>query len=135
MNIPTRFALALALCTFLTGCGDSGIVGKWHGSIARQGTSVATTFTFSADGKETMQAVAAFSGRQLNILSSGTYVIKDNTLTQTFDSMTMDGRALPMASLSAALKTESDTFKLAGDTLTVTKVGGTLPLTLTRVKN
>ena len=135
MNTRPQLALVLALCALLTGCGDAGIVGKWHGTVSGNDRSVSTDIELAPNGKETIQVSwASPGGQKVTIVTTATYTVKGNAITQTFTGFTLDGRAMPVASLPENQTTETDTFKLNGDTLILSKPSSPA-MTLTRVKN
>lgn len=61
---------------------------------------------------------------------SGTYTIKDNVLTETFTSYSVQGHVMSIPADTPNV--EKDSFVLDGDTLTLTPSGSGLPIILKR---
>lgn len=136
MGRPTRrpWAAVLAAVALTAGCAHKpSVVGAWSGAVASpQGMTAKTTIVFMADGKETMAVNIAGGRAPLALASTGTYTVTDTSLTQTFDTISVRGVSHPFP--PGRPNSETDQFKLAGDTLTLTKPGSPVPLVLTRDK-
>lgn len=120
---------SLALTALAGGCAHKpGLVGTWVGPHVLPGGqgSVPSSITLRADGTFTTTAGAG-SG------ASGTYAVNGNTLTETFDSYTVDGKVQAIPARAAV--TQSGTFRLDGDTLTLTIGEDSAPNVLTRRKS
>lgn len=82
--IPRLLVLALLLLFVslaLIGCGHKpNIVGKWQGTISRQGETINATFDFGRDGKETIDCLAKRGLHSLSYSESGTYMVSGNSL-------------------------------------------------------
>ncbi|MBV9852532.1 MAG: hypothetical protein JO250_22940 [Armatimonadetes bacterium] len=135
MSNKMRRSLAVVLLlagTLAAGCAHKNtVVGAWSGTTnTPQGATVKTTFTFTEDGKETMTAQVSGGPMTMSVGGSGTYTVSGTSLTQTFNTVNLNGRSAPVQA-----KSETDQFKLDGDTLTLTKQGAAQPLVLTREKS
>ncbi len=116
-----------------TGCSHKpSVVGTWNATIAERGTPVKLTLTLSKDGKETMQAEATTPVGKVTMQGAGTYTATDTTLTQNFTSTSINGRPLPAG--AGPIKSETDQFKVEGDTLTLTPPNGRAAQAFTRAK-
>ncbi len=131
MKSILTFLLLPALA--LSGCAPKKtIVGKWQGSVAQRGGTMNTTFEFTQDGKENIGLQEQMGAMSINMSASGTYSVADTTLTQNMTSMTFGGKTIPVPANQAQSQTNS--FTLDGDHLTLTNPGNKQSLSLTRVK-
>jgi hypothetical protein len=107
------------------------VVGTWSGTArTNQGATAQTTFTFTADGHETLAAQISNGPLRMTLGSTGFYTVSGTALTQTITTVTMNGKTRTLPPQNAAR--ETDQFTLSGDTLTLTKPGSPTPLVLTR---
>ena len=139
--IPRLLVLALLLLFVslaLIGCGHKpNIVGKWQGTISRQGETINATFDFGRDGKETIDCLAKRGLHSLSYSESGTYMVNGNSLdgnslTQTITTGMMDGISVPIPPDQARPQTVK--FTLDGDQLTLPASTSHKAVTLTQVK-
>lgn len=120
---------ALTLGWLVSGCGHQNpLIGNWAGTITSpQGIAIQSRLTLTADGKDT--ASGQFSGPIGNnrIDANGTYTVSGDTITQTYTTLTVNGNPVPQ---SKGPIPEQSTFKIDGDTLTLTsqKTGKTTVL-------
>lgn len=110
------------------GCAHKpGLAGTWVGPHVLPGGqgSVPSSITLRPDGTFTTTAGAGNG-------ASGTYSVSGSTITETFHSYTVGGRvqAIPVQ----AAVTQSGTFRLDGDTLTLTIGEDSTPNVLKRSK-
>ena len=132
----TRPALAalflLLLC--LNGCAPKPtLVGKWQGTTTGpQGMTVAGTYDFTQDGKETVSFATSGGPISITMGGTGTYTVSGNSLTQNITTMTMGTMTVPLPPDKA--KPQTGTFTLDGDHLTLTSPTSQKTMTLTRVK-
>lgn len=128
MNFPRRAAPALVLLMLTVGCGAKRtIVGKWQGNAPLRGRQTANAvMEFKADGTNTITAkqgaIAATIG--------GRYTVKNDTLEITLVTIPFNGKSIAVP--PAQQVAESYTYKLDGDTLTLSNPKASLKLT--RVK-
>jgi hypothetical protein len=123
-----RAAAPFAAILFLTACGHKPtLVGTWNGQIALPGNggTVPTTLALGPDGTFHKQG-----GEQA--VYSGTYTVKDDRLTETFTSYTVEGHTMTIPADTPNI--EMDKFVLKDDTLTITPQDGGPPTVLTRQK-
>ncbi len=136
MTFTRRIAPALVLLVLAAGCGaKKSVVGKWSGtaSIPGQAGSAAAVYEFKADGTETIALTVPTPAGMAAITTVGTYTLKDDTLTQTFTSAMLNGKAIPVPPTSSAPLQSK--LKLNGDTLTLSPVNNPAQIVLTRVKS
>ncbi len=110
------------------GCGSKpGVVGTWSGQEALPGGAgtVASTLALRPDG--TFHKKGATQAEY-----TGTYAVKDDTLTETFTAYSVEGRVMSIPGDTPNV--ETDTFTLQGDTLTLTPKDGGAPTVLKRQK-
>lgn len=123
LRIVPLFAILLLLTA---GCSrKAGIVGTWSGSIALPGDggSSPSEITLREDGTFHKKG-----GAQAEY--SGTYTVKDNVLTETFTSYSVQGHIMSIPEDTPNV--ERDSFVLDGDMLTLTPSGSGLPTVLKR---
>jgi hypothetical protein len=122
----------LTVCSliFAAGCGSKpSVVGSWSGQEplpsddGKTAGTVASRLDLRADGSFHKKGATQAE-------YNGTYTVKDNTLTETFTSYSVEGRV--MAIPADTPNVETDTFTLKGDTLTLTPKDGGAPSVLTR---
>lgn len=109
-------ALVLSL-----GCSKPTPVGKWSGNF----NSIPATFEFKDGGQ--MSVSASVMGQTANL--SGTWSADGDKLTT---SLTSANPAMILNMIPADKRQSTGTFKIDGDTLTLTNAGKSQPLT--RVK-
>ena len=125
--------LGCAHQTPATAIATPSLAGIWHGTTTTpQGATALSTFTFTADGRETMAVQLSAAGHSVSLSTAGTYALSHAQLTQTITAVTVNGKPAPLSTGSA--RSETDRYTLRGDTLTVTKPGSPIPLVLTRQK-
>ncbi len=120
---------SLALVVFAGGCAHKpGLAGTWVGPHILPGGqgSVPSSITLREDGTFTTTAGAGNG-------ASGTYSVSGSTLTETFSSYTVDGKVQAIPARAAV--TQSGTFHLDGDTLTLTIGEDSTPNVLQRRKD
>ncbi len=125
--------LASALMLLLTGCHKDTVVGKWSGTAPGPGNAtVAMTYTFAEDGKETIGAQTQGGPVSFAVNGTGTYKVDGANLTQTITSVTMGTRAFNLP--ASKIQPHTAPFNLDGDKLTLTNPQSEQTMTLTRVK-
>ena len=125
--------IAPVLMLVLTGCHKDTVVGKWQGTSPGPGTaSVAMTYNFTEDGKETVNVQTQGGPVTFTINGSGTYKVDGANLTQTITSMTMGSQTFNLPPSKAQPQTAP--FTLDGDKLTLTNPQSKQIMTLTRAK-
>ncbi len=120
---------SLALVVFAGGCAHKpGLAGTWVGPHILPGGqgSVPSSITLREDGTFTTTAGAGNG-------ASGTYTVSGSTLTETFSSYTVNGKMQAIPARAAV--TQSGTFHLDGDTLTLTIGEDSAPNVLKRRKD
>lgn len=123
-----RAIVPLASLLSLTACGHKPtVVGTWSGQIALPGNggTVPTTLVLRPNGTFHKQG-----GAQAEY--DGTYAVKDDTLTETFTTYTVQG--ITMKIPADTPNVETDKFVLKDDTLTITPHDGGPSTVLTRQK-
>lgn len=110
------------------------VVGTWNATTTERGAPVTLTMTLTDDGKETIKAEGTTPLGPVSMQGTGTYTATDTALTQKMTSftVTMNGKSQPGG--PSANQTETDTYKLDGDTLTLTPPSGKAQ-TFTRAKS
>lgn len=106
--------MAFVLVALVGGCAHKpGLAGTWVGPHVLPGGqgSVPSSITLRPDGTFTTTAGAGNG-------ASGTYSVSGSTITETFHSYTVGGRVQAIPAQAAV--TQSGTFRLDGDTLTLT---------------
>ena len=133
MKTGTTLAALLSLLT-LAGCAHKPtIVGKWQGNTTTpQGGALASTFTFTEDGKETLSVAASGGPISITMGGSGTYTVSGDSLTQNITSMSMGAMNVTLPPDKA--KPQTGTFTVDADHLTLNNPTTHQSLTLTRVK-
>ncbi len=119
----------LALIVFAGGCAHKpGLAGTWVGPHVLPGGegSVSSSITLRDDGTFTTTAGAGTG-------ASGTYTVRGDTLTEKFNSYTVDGKVQAIPGRAAV--TQSGRFHLNGDTLTLTIGEDSTPNVLKRRKD
>lgn len=110
----------------MAGCAHNpDIVGTWTGQITLPGSggTVPSEIVLRPDGTFHKKG-----GTQAEY--SGTYTIKDNTLTETFTTYSVENHVMPIPADTPNV--ETDTFEIKDNTLTLTPQGGGPPTVLTR---
>lgn len=139
--VPALCVLGLPLCSLslcslsLCGCGHKDtVVGKWEGDIRPPGSprTLHATYEFTPDGKENIDLQSTAGPISMRMGVNGTYTIQGSALTQTITSMTMGDKTIPVP--AGKSQSQTSTFHLDGDHLTVTNPTNQETLTLTRVK-
>ena len=117
-----------------TGCSHKpAYLGTWNATTnAPQGTPIKMTLTLTEDGKETVVAQASSPVGSVTMQANGAYTATDTALTQNFTSATLNGKPMPAG--SGPIQSETDQFKVDGDTLTLTPPNGRAPQAFTRAK-
>ena len=133
-KIGITLAAPLLSLLALTGCAHKPtLVGKWQATTATpQGGTLASTFTFAEDGKETLTVSAGGGPISITMGGSGTYTVSGDSLTQTMTSMSLG--TISMALPPDKSKPQTGPFTLDGDHLTLSNPTTHQSLTLTRVK-
>ncbi len=124
----TFVSASLAFLVLAGGCAHKpGLVGTWVGPHILPGGqgSVPSSITLRDNGTFTTTAGAGNG-------ASGTYSVSGSTLTETFSSYTVDGKVQEIPTRASV--TQSGTFHLDGDTLTLTIGEDSAPNVLTRSK-
>lgn len=127
MNPRLCFFAAFALL-MLSGCAPKpSLVGTWTAATAGpDGKSVPLHLTLKADNTFTMTTGGATPDY------SGSYTIQDDTLTETVTGYTVAGKSM---TIPAGLRhPQATTFKVSGDTLTLTPRNGQPATKFTRQK-
>ena len=125
---PTFLFLCLLLALTLAGCAHKPpYVGTWVGPHILPGSagSIPSSITLRDDGTFT---TTVGQGRG----ASGTYSVQGSQITQTFTSNIVDGRTIDIPQHDAV--TQTGTFHVQGDKLTLNTTDGSAPTVLTRQK-
>jgi len=131
--------LLVALLLLLAGCSRPSVVGKWSGNLdlaklmpvgpntlpVGMSPNIALTMEFKPDNTLTQVAKAPFG----DVPITGTYKVDGDRIEMHLEKATMMGRTM---NLPSPQQPQSSTFKVEGDTLTITRNGQ--PVTFTRVK-
>ncbi len=127
-------ALMIApMLLLLTGCHKDTVVGKWSGTAPGPGgASVAMTYNFTEDGKETIGIQTQGGPVSFTVNGAGTYKVDGANLTQTITSMTMGTQTFNLP--ANRVKPHTAPFTLDGDKLTLTNPQSGQSISLTRVK-
>lgn len=129
--IPALMIFPLLL--LLTGCHKDTVAGKWQGtSPGPQGSVLAMTYSFTPDGKETIDVHTQGASASRVVGLHGTYKVDSTNLTQTTPVMTVRSRTINLPPSES--KPYTAPFTLDGDTLTLNNPVSKQPMTLTRVK-
>lgn len=104
----------------LAGCSHPAtVVGTWTGTRSTpQGVSETSTMTFTSDGKLTQSSDIVRGRQTYHLVGSGVYTANGNQLAQTMNTITINGRSMPIP--ADHTNTEHDTFQLNGNTMTLT---------------
>ena len=122
--VPVFFFLG---ATVLTGCAKPSVVGKWNGSTpAPGGNAVQIAIEFKPDGSQT-QTFSAM-GQTLGSMQS-TYSVADDKITETMTGASRNGQTVKLPG-----RTTTFSYKLDGDSLTLTDPNIPQPIVLTRAK-
>jgi hypothetical protein len=114
----------LALLT-LAGCSKPGIAGKWNGTADVAGQKLSSTMEFKPDGTVTQDSKTPLG----EVNATGTYQTSGENLTIHVDKITAMGKTVDAP---PQMKDQTATFKVEGDTLSMTRNGQTV--NFTRVK-
>lgn len=123
-----RLCLCAVLLIALCGCAPKPTpVGAWTGATpGPDGKTITLNLTLKPDNTFTLTTGGATPDY------SGTYALKDETITETATGYTIAGKSM---TVPAGLRhSQTSTFKLSGDTLTLTPQDGEPPSTFTRQK-
>lgn len=125
---PRIYLCIAVLLVVLWGCAPKPtLVGTWGGATpGPDGKSVPLRLTLQPDRTFTLTTGGATPDY------SGTYMVKDNTLTETATGYTVAGKT--MAIPAGIQHAQTSTFTLPGDTLTLTPQDGSAATTFTREK-
>lgn len=151
LSLKVVLSTAALASAVLCGCSHRpDLAGKWAGTAPIQGSGTAAyTYDFHDDGLVAMSVktskgaaaaspiAAAFLGDVTNIHVAATYTVKDDVLTITPKTITLldDKGQPPLITPTVKQEPQINRYKISGDTLTLDRLDGDKPLTLTRQKS
>lgn len=123
-----RLYLCAILLFAVSGCAPKPtLVGQWAGATpGPDGKPIPLHLTLKSDNTFTLDSGGATPDY------SGTYTVKDNTLTESATGYSVAGK--PMTIPAGIQHAQASTFTLSTDTLTLTPQGGGPATTFTRQK-